>query len=315
MPLERLNIKINNLNFKNPLIAASGTIGYGKEFEQFCPLNKLGAISVKGTTKEKKLGNPSPRIAETKSGILNSIGLENPGIKTFINHHLPYLLNKGTKIIANIAGSSYFEYEFLVEELDKTKIDLIELNISCPNVKNGGLSFGSNTKDVSKIVSLVRKKTKKPLIVKLSPNVTSIVDIAKAAQASGADFLCLINTVLGMKIDINTKRPILKNNFGGLSGPCILPIAVYSIWKTKKAVSIPIIGCGGICSFKDALEILMAGACLFQVGTVLLSNPLAPIKILEDLNLWLLKNKIKNIKEIVGSLLEWWTFKHKILLN
>ncbi len=305
MTNERLKIKLKNLEFKNPLIAASGTVGYGEEYEEFFKLSSLGGISVKGTTKEKRQGNKTPRIAETPSGILNSVGLENPGIDCFIEKILPKLLTKNTIVIANIAGKSFYEYEYLAEKLNSTNVHAIELNISCPNVKEGGASFGSNVKNVEEVVSKVRKKTDKFLIVKLSPNVTSIAEIAKAAELKGADALCLINTLVGMKINIKTKRPILKNNTGGLSGPCLLPVAVRMVWETKKAVSIPIVGCGGISSFEDALEIIMAGASLFQIGTVLFKNPLAPIKILNDLNNWLKNNNIKNISQLTGSVLEW----------
>ena len=305
MKSSRLQTKLQGIEFKNPLIAASGTVGYGREYENFVPLGELGGISVKGTTKEKRFGNLSPRIAETYSGILNSVGLENPGVDSFIDDELPWLLEKDTNIIVNIAGKDYDEYSFMAEKLNSTKVDAIELNISCPNVKEGGLSFGSDVNSVSKVVSIVRKKTDKLLIVKLSPNVTSIQDIAKAAEYAGADALSLINTLLGMKIDIKTRRPILKNNVGGLSGPCILPVAVRMVWEAKKAVKIPIIGCGGISSFADALEIIMAGACLFQVGTAIFKDPLCPLKILKDLDRWLIENKIENISEVSGSLLEW----------
>ena len=305
MTNSRLKTKICNLNFKNPLIAASGTVGYGKEYEQFFSLDLLGGISVKGTTKEKRIGNKSPRIVETSSGILNSVGLENPGIDKFINVHLPYLSEKNTIIIVNIAGSSLEEYFYLARRLNETNVDAIEINISCPNVKNGGIAFGSDIKQVEKIVVGTRKETKKPIIVKLSPNVTKISDIAKAAEYSGADALSLINTVLGMKIDINTKKPVLKNNVGGLSGPAILPIAVRMVWQVKKAVSIPIIGCGGISNFEDALEIIIAGASLFQIGTILFKDTNAPKKILTKLNEWLIDNNIKNISEIVGSVIDW----------
>lgn len=305
MTNSRLETKFLGLNFKNPLIAASGTVGYGKEYEKFFPLSVLGGISVKGTTKEKRLGNKSPRIAETSSGILNSVGLENPGIEEFIKTYLPYLKTKNTVIIANIAGNSFDEYFYLAKRLDVTDVDAIEINISCPNVKNGGMAFGTDPFHVEKIVLGVRKNTKKPIIVKLSPNVTSITEIAKKAESSGADALSLINTVLGMKIDITTKRPVLKNNVGGLSGPAILPIAVRMVWQVKKVVSIPIIGCGGISSFEDAIEMILAGASLFQIGTVLFKYPNAPEKILKDLDRWLIENKIKNINELVGKIIEW----------
>ena len=302
---ELLTVSLRDVVFKNPLIAASGVVGYGREYEKFFPLSVLGGISVKGTTKEPRLGNSCPRVAETASGMLNSIGLENPGIEVFIKEHLPYLLKKRTVVIANIAGSSISEYEYLSERLNETDVHLIELNISCPNVEKAGLVFGSSSSQILNVVSAVRKKTSKPLVVKLSPNVTSIVEMAKAAEAAGADAICLINTLLGMKIDIKSKRPILKNNMGGLSGPCILPVAVRMVWQTFKEVSIPIIGCGGISSYEDALEIMMAGASFFQIGTVLFNDLTAPIKILDGLKEYLKQQKIKNIKEIVGSVLDW----------
>lgn len=302
---ELLTVSLRDVVFKNPLIAASGVVGYGKEYEKFFPLSVLGGISVKGTTKEPRLGNSCPRVAETASGMLNSIGLENPGIEVFIKEYLPYLLKKRTVVIANIAGSSISEYEYLSERLNETDVHLIELNISCPNVEKAGLVFGSSSSQILNVVSAVRKKTSKPLVVKLSPNVTSIVEMAKAAEAAGADAICLINTLLGMKIDIKSKRPILKNNMGGLSGPCILPVAVRMVWQTFKEVSIPIIGCGGISTYEDALEIMMAGASFFQIGTVLFNDLTAPIKILDGLKEYLKQQKIKNIKEIVGSVLDW----------
>ena len=303
--MDSLNVMINGIKLKNPLIAASGVVGYGEEIEKFLPISKFGAFAVKGTTKQKREGNASPRIAETPAGMLNSIGLENPGIDYFIEKILPSLTLKGTEIIANISGSSYEEYEYLTERLDETNVNLIELNVSCPNVKEGGLMFGSDVKTIAKVVSLARKKTNKTLIAKLSPNVGSIVEIAKSAEAAGADALTLINTLHGMKIDIKTRRPILKNNFGGLSGACLLPVATYLIWKTKKEVKIPIVGCGGIMSYEDALELIIAGASLFQIGTAILKDPTVVLKILKDLKNWLKNNKIRNISELVGSLKEW----------
>lgn len=300
-----LSVNICGTEFKNPVIPASGVFGYGREYEELFPLSKLGGIATKGTTIKRRNGNPSPRIAETPSGMLNSVGLQNPGIDYFIETELPNLLTKDTVIIANIAGSTVEECVTIAEKLDKTDVHMIELNISCPNVKQGGAAFGTSCASAENITAEVRKATKKPLIVKLSPNVTSIADIAKSVESAGADAVSLINTLLGMRIDINTQRPILRNNVGGLSGSAVFPIAVRMVWQTANAVKIPVIGMGGVSSGKDAIELMMAGASAVQVGAAIFTDPYAPVRIIDEMNQWLDSKNIKSVSEIIGSVKPW----------
>ncbi len=300
-----LSVNVCGVDFKNPIIPASGVFGYGREYEELFPLSKLGGIATKGTTITRRNGNPSPRIAETPSGMLNSVGLQNPGIDYFIETELPNLMTKDTVIIANIAGSTVEECVTIAEKLDKTDVHMIELNISCPNVKQGGAAFGTSCASAENITAEVRKATKKPLIVKLSPNVTSIADIAKSVESAGADAVSLINTLLGMRIDINTQRPILKNNVGGLSGSAVFPIAVRMVWQVANAVKIPVIGMGGVSSGKDAIELMMAGASAVQVGAAIFTDPFAPVKIIDEMNEWLDSKNIKSVREIIGSVKPW----------
>lgn len=300
-----LRVKICGVDFKNPVIPASGVFGYGREYEQLFPLSSLGGIAVKGTTGEKRRGNPPPRIAECPAGMLNSVGLQNPGIDKFISDELPNLMTKNTVILANIAGSTIEECVETARKLDGTDVHMIELNISCPNVREGGAAFGTSCVSAAAITEQVRKATSKPLIVKLSPNVTSITEIAKAVEASGADAVSLINTLLGMRIDINTKRPVLRNNVGGMSGPAVFPLAVRMVWQTSNAVSIPVIGMGGISSGEDAIEMMMAGASAVQVGAAIFNDPFAPVHIIEQMNEWLDKNGIGNINQIIGCVEPW----------
>ncbi len=301
----KLSVNFAGVEFKNPVIPASGAFGYGREYENFYPLSVLGGISVKGTTGQRRNGNKPPRIAETSGGMLNSVGLQNPGIDYFIENELPYLKTKGTVIIANIAGSTAGEYREVAEKLDKTDIDMIEVNISCPNVKAGGAAFGISCEGAAEITKICRAATKKPLMVKLSPNVTNIADIARAAEAEGADAVSLINTLLGMKIDIKTRRPILKNNVGGLSGPAVFPVAVRMVWQVSNAVKIPVCGMGGISCWEDAAEMMMAGAKIIQVGAALFSNPMAPVEIIKGLENYAGDNNLNNLQEIVGSVKVW----------
>lgn len=300
-----LRVKVAGVSFKNPIIPASGAFGYGREYETFYPLSKLGGISVKGMTLHEKDGNPPPRIAETPSGMLNSVGLQNPGIDHFIEEELPNLLTKDTRIIANVAGSTVEDCVTIAEKLEPTGVDMIELNISCPNVKQGGAAFGISCESAAEITGKVRKATTKPLMVKLSPNVTSIADIAKAVEAEGADAVSLINTVLGMKIDIHTRRPILKNNVGGLSGPAVFPIALRMVWQVANAVSIPVVGMGGIAKWEDAVEMLLAGASALQMGAALFADPFAPIKVIDGLNRYLDDNHIEKVTDLVGKVMPW----------
>jgi len=303
--MANLGVNICGVDFKNPVIPASGVFGYGREYEELYSLSKLGGIATKGTTITKRMGNPAPRIAETPSGMLNSVGLQNPGIDYFIEKELPNLLTKDTVIISNIAGSTIDECVAIAEKLNETEVHMIELNISCPNVKKGDATFGVSCEGASEITKAVRKATTKPLIVKLSPNVTSIVDIAKAVESEGADSISLINTLLGMRIDINTRRPILKNNMGGLSGSAVFPVAVRMVWQVANAVKVPVIGMGGISNGKDAIEMMMAGARAVQVGGAVFTDPFAPIKIIDEINSWLDSKGIKDINEIVGSVQPW----------
>lgn len=301
------NLKVNvaGVELNSPLIAASGTFGFGKEYAEFYPLSNLGGISCKGITLEQRQGNPAPRVTETPSGMLNAVGLQNPGVEHFINNDLPWLKTQNTKIIANVAGSSYEDYIAMAERLDSTDIDMIELNISCPNVKHGGVQFGTSASGVAEITKLVRKATTKPLMIKLSPNVTDITQMALAAESEGADAVSLINTLTGMRIDINTARPIIRNNTGGLSGGAIFPVAVRMVWQVASAVKIPVVGLGGICTWQDAIEMLMAGATALQIGTVLFTDPYATIKINEGIAEFMDKKGIKSLSEITGSIKPW----------
>lgn len=300
-----LSVKVAGVEFKNPVIPASGAFGYGREYERFYPLSKLGGISVKGTTITKRAGNIPPRIAETPSGMLNSVGLQNPGIDHFLKWELPNLKTKDTVIISNIAGSTIEECVEISKKLEQTNVDMIELNISCPNVKQGGVAFGTSASSAEEITKAVRATTTKPLMVKLSPNVTSITEIALAVEAGGADAVSLINTILGMRIDIRTKRPILHNNVGGLSGPAVFPVAVRMVWQTANAVKIPVVGMGGISSWQDAVEMMMAGATAVQVGAAIFNNPFAPLEIIDGLNNYLDENNIKSVSEIIGTVETW----------
>lgn len=300
-----LSVNIAGVSFLNPLIAASGTFGFGREYSEFYPLEKIGGISCKGITINRRDGNPPPRVAETPSGILNAVGLQNPGVDVFIKEDLPWLKKQNTVIIANIAGNTIEEYCQMAEKLSETDADMIELNISCPNVKRGGVQFGTSCESVAGITSEVRKHCRKPLAVKLSPNVSDIASIAQAAEANGADAVSLINTLTGMRIDINSRRPIIRNNTGGLSGAAVFPVAVRMVWQVSNAVKIPIIGMGGISTWEDAVEMLIAGASALQIGTVMFSDPYAPIKITEGLNKFLDDNGIKSVTELTKTVIPW----------
>lgn len=292
------------IKFKNPIVPASGTFGYGREFEEFYPLSALGGISVKGTTGQRRNGNLPPRIAETPGGMLNSVGLQNPGIDHFIKCELPYLKTKDTVVIANIAGSTAEEYREVAEKLDSTDVDMIEVNISCPNVKAGGAAFGVSCEGAAAITKIVRGVTKKPVMMKLSPNVTDIASIAKACEAEGADAVSLINTLLGMRIDIKTRRPVLHNNVGGLSGPAVFPVAVRMVWQVANAVNIPVCGMGGVSCWEDAAEMMMAGASLIQVGAAIFTDPMTPVNIIRGLEEYCCRENTR-ISHIVGSVQPW----------
>lgn len=296
-----LQTKIHNLVLKNPVMTASGTFGYGEEFADFIDLNRLGAIIVKGTTGERRQGNPYPRMAETPAGMLNAVGLQNVGVETFCNEVYHRIKHLDTNLIVNVSGSSIEEYcktAAMIDALDN--IPAIELNISCPNVKKGGMGFGTDPAMAAQVVGEVRKIYHKTLIVKLTPNVTSVVEIAKAVEAAGADSVSLINTLLGMAIDVERQRPCLSTITGGLSGPAVKPIAVRMVWQVAHAVKIPVIGLGGIGSAADALEFLMAGARAVQVGTANFIDPTVTMKIIDGLEDYCNRHGIKDINEIIG---------------
>lgn len=300
-----LSVTVAGVTFPNPVIAASGTYGFGQDYTDLYPLNKLGGISCKGSTLEARPGNIPPRIAETPAGMLNSVGLQNPGVDMFIDGYLPQLKKEGNVIIANVAGATLDDYRMAVEKLDATDVDMIELNISCPNVKQGGASWGISCEGAAAVTKTVRVVTKKPIMVKLTPNVTNIVDIAKAAESEGADCLSLINTLLGMRIDIRTRRPILHNNVGGLSGPAVFPVAVRMVWQVANAVGIDVVGMGGISTAEDAVEMMMAGAKAVQIGTAIFTDPYAPVKIIDGLEKYMIENELDSISQIVGTVQPW----------
>lgn len=299
-----LSVNIAGLKLKNPIIAASGTFGFGREFSGFFDLNLIGGISVKGLTLKPRKGNAPPRIAETPAGILNSVGLQNPGVEAFIRDEIPFLRRFDTCIIANIAGNTIDDYCRMAEILSEADIDAIELNVSCPNVKEGCLMFGSTAEGISNVTAAVRKVCKKPLIVKLSPNVTDITEMAKAAEDSGADCVSLINTILGMAIDINSRRPILGNIMGGLSGPAVKPVAVRMVYQVSKAVKIPVIGMGGISNAEDAVEFLLAGASAVMIGTAGFVNPYVWVETAEGIKQYMEKHGFEKVSDITGALLD-----------
>ena len=296
-----LEVKIHNLKLKNPVMTASGTFGYGEEFADFIDINRLGGIVVKGTTGERRQGNAYPRMAETPSGMLNAVGLQNVGVDTFCEKVYNRIKGLDTNVIVNVSGSSIEEYCEVAEKINALeKIPAIELNISCPNVKKGGMGFGTNPDMAAQVVSAVRKVYDKTLIVKLTPNVTSIVDIAKAVEQAGADSVSLINTMLGMAVDVEKQRPYLSTITGGLSGPCVKPVAVRMVWQVAHAVQIPVVGLGGISSAADALEFLMVGAKAIEVGTANFVDPTVTEKIVDGLEDYCNRHGIKDINDIIG---------------
>lgn len=296
-----LAVNIGGIKMKNPVTTASGTFGLGPEYGRFIDLNRLGALVVKGTTLLPKQGNPTPRIAETPAGMLNAIGLQNPGVEHFITKALPYLKDYDVPVIVNIAGDTVEDYVKLAEILDSAPgVAGIEVNISCPNVKRGGMQFGSNPESAAEVIQGVRNATRLPVIAKLSPNVTSIVEVAERVADAGADALSMINTLLGMAIDIKSRRPVLGNIMGGLSGPAVKPVAVRMVWQVYRAVKLPIVGMGGIASAADALEFIMAGASAVAVGTANFVNPRATMDVLEGIEKYMLENGFNDINEVVG---------------
>jgi len=301
--LNKLNVNFLGIEFNNPILTSSGCFGFGLEYKDYFDPNELGGIVLKGLTLEPRTGNLGTRIAETPSGMLNCVGLENPGIDVLENEIIPNLMkqNINTKIIVNINGSTLEQYVEIAKRVNKIKeIHMVELNISCPNVKDGGMAFGANPEVAGKITKEVKKVLDKPLIVKLSPNVTNIVEIAKIVEENGADAISMINTLLGMKIDIKKGTPILGNTFGGLSGPAVRPVAVRMVYQVAQNINIPIVGMGGINSFEDAVEFIMAGATMVSIGTGIFPNPLLPLEIKEGLNNYCVENNLNNLQDIKG---------------
>ena len=295
-----MKVNINGVEFKNPVIAASGTFGFGAEYNNFYDVGILGGISSKGLTINPKEGNDGLRVYETPSGMMNSVGLNNPGIDSFIQNELPKMRKLGTNVIANIGGGCLEDYEAAIEKINNTDIDMIELNISCPNVKHGGMAFGIKSDVAYDVVKKIKDMSKKPLMVKLSPNAEDIVEMAVKCQVAGADSISLINTLKGMAIDIYKRKPVFNNVTAGLSGPAIKPIALRMVYEVSKAVEIPVIGLGGIASGKDAIEFMMAGASAIQIGTINFVNPMAGKEIVDEMEAFLKEQGIKDISEIVG---------------
>ena len=306
MPNVDMSVTLAGVTLKNPVVVASGTFGFGREYNQFYDLGELGGICAKGLTLSRREGNPSPRIAETPMGILNSVGLQNPGVDAFIQEELPFLRQFDTKVIANISGNTPEEYGIMCEKLSAAGVDLIEINISCPNVKAGGLAYGTRPELAAEVTREAKVHAgKTPIMVKLSPNVTDITEIARAVADGGADALSLINTLRGMRIDVHTGRPILKMNTGGLSGPAVLPSAVRMVWEVACAVHLPILGMGGVAKGEDAAQLMLAGASAVAVGTALFADPFAPLKVRDGLEKIAVGKGLSRISELTGGVKPW----------
>ena len=295
-----LSVDFAGVTMKNPVTTASGTFGSGAEYGEYVDLSRLGAVTTKGVANVPWPGNPTPRVCETYGGMLNAIGLQNPGIDVFVERDIPYLKQYNTRIIVNVCGHTTEEYLEVVERLADQDVDLLEINISCPNVKEGGIAFGQNPKLVEQITAEIKKKAKQPVIMKLSPNVTDITETAKAAEAGGADALSLINTLTGMKIDINRRRFALANQTGGMSGPAVKPVAVRMVYQVAHAVELPVLGMGGIRTAEDALEFIMAGASMVAVGTANFNNPTATVDVIEGIEQFMKEHHIEDIHELIG---------------
>ncbi|MCI5944470.1 MAG: dihydroorotate dehydrogenase [Eubacterium sp.] len=298
----KLGVNIAGVDFKNPVTTASGTFGSGAEFEEFVDLSALGAVTTKGVANVPWEGNPTPRVAETYGGMLNAVGLQNPGIELFCQRDIPHLKEKNASIIVNVCGRTKEDYVEVVERLADEPVDLLEINVSCPNVKAGGIAFGQNPDALYEITKAVKAKAKQPIVMKLSPNVTDITEMAKAAEAGGSDALSLINTITGMKIDIHRRKFVLANQTGGMSGPAIKPVAVRMIYQVHKACSLPIIGMGGVMTGEDAIELMMAGATMVSVGTANFHNPRATMEVLEGIKAYMERYNIEDIHEIIGCM-------------
>lgn len=294
-----LSVNIAGVEFKNPVTVASGTFGSGAEYNQFVDLNRLGAVTTKGVANVPWQGNPTPRIAETYGGMMNAVGLQNPGIDVLCRRDIPFLRQYDTKIIVNVCGKTEQDYVEVVERLSGEDVDLLEINVSCPNVKEGGIAFGQDPKALERITKAVKEKAKQPIIMKLSPNVTDITVMAKAAEAGGADALSLINTLTGMKIDINRRAFAIANKTGGLSGPAIKPVAVRMVYQVAHAVDLPIIGMGGISNYEDAIEFMMAGATMVSIGTANFHDPYTTIKVIEGMQRFMQEKGVEDINELI----------------
>lgn len=301
-----MSVKFAGIELKNPVVVASGTFGFGREYNDFYDISALGGICCKGLTLHPREGNPPPRIAETPAGILNSVGLQNPGVDGFIEHELPWLREKNLKIIANISGNTPEEYGEMCAKLADAGVDLIEVNVSCPNVKCGGLQYGTVPAMTAEVTEMAKKHAGSvPVMVKLSPNVTDIAVMAKAVEDAGADAVSLINTIRGMRIDVNTRRPVLHMNTGGLSGPAVLPVAVRMVWEVAQAVKIPILGMGGVAKAEDAAQLMLAGADIVAVGTACFADPFAPVKVIEGLEAICQRQGLSRVSELTGAVQPW----------
>lgn len=301
-----MSVNFAGIQLKNPVVVASGTFGFGREFDQFYDISALGGICCKGLTLHPREGNPPPRIAETPMGILNSVGLQNPGVEGFIRDELPWLREKNLKIIANISGNTPEEYGEMCARLSDAGVDLIEVNVSCPNVKCGGLQYGTVPEMTAEVTETAKKHAGNVLVmVKLSPNVTDIAVMAKAVEDAGADAVSLINTIRGMRIDVNTRRPVLHMNTGGLSGPAVLPVAVRMVWEVAQAVNIPILGMGGVAKAEDAAQLMLAGADIVAVGTACFADPFAPVKVIEGLEALCQRQGLNRVSELTGAVQPW----------
>lgn len=300
-----LSVELAGVKMKNPVVVASGTFGFGREYGQFYNLSELGGICCKGLTLHRREGNPPPRIAETPMGILNSVGLQNPGVDAFIEHELPELRKHDLAVIANISGNTPEEYGIMCEKLSQAGVDMIEVNISCPNVKAGGLAYGTKPELAAEVTKVAKEHAAVPVMVKLSPNVTDITEIARAVAEAGADALSLINTLRGMRIDLNTRRPILKMNTGGLSGPAVLPVAVRMVWEVACAVDLPILGMGGVAKGEDAAQLMLAGASAVAVGTACFADPYAPIKVRDGLADIASQQGLGKVSDLTGGVRPW----------
>ena len=301
-----MKVNLAGVELKNPIVVASGTYGFGREYAQFYDLSELGGICAKGLTLHRREGNPAPHIAETPMGILNSVGLQNPGVDAFIAEELPFLRHFDTKVIANISGNTPEEYGIMCDKLAEAGVDMIEVNISCPNVKAGGLAYGTRPELAAEVTEMAKAHAGKvPVMVKLSPNVTDITEIARAVESAGADAVSLINTLRGMRIDINTRRPVLKMNTGGMSGPAVLPVAVRMVWEVSNAVKIPVLGMGGVSKGEDAAQMMLAGATAVAVGTALFADPYAAVNVRDGLAAIAAKQGLANVSELTGGVNPW----------